>query len=91
MSEIKSFIKTDEKNRLVMTHIQNVSAIYADNYEMRKRSDDAWNSNRNTKLYAQIPVLKWLEWERLGITKDEQALKKAIELFNDVKVTTKTI
>lgn len=74
-----------------MTHIQDASAIYADNYEMRKRSDKNWNHNRNTKLYAQIPVLKWLEWERMGITQDDTALKKAIELFNEVKVTNKII
>lgn len=91
MSEVKSFIKTDEKNRVIVTHVQDASAIYADNYELRKRSDDAWNHNRNTKLYAKIPILKWLEWERMGIVKDDKALKKAIELLDDVKTTTKTI
>lgn len=86
--DVASYVRRDGKN-LIFTHVQDCSDIFADNYEMRKRSDERWAACKEMKHVASIPCVLWFEWEKLGITRDDKALKKAIQLYRYEVMTTK--
>lgn len=75
-----------EGDKVISNTVQDTSQIQATNKVLR--DNDAWNQQKDFKLYARIPEALWLHWQALGITQDPKALLNAIEIFKDeVKVT----
>lgn len=70
--------------------VQNVEPILKENYQERKHSNENWNAQGDFKKIASVPLVLWLEWERLGITDDPEALKAALRQHQEVLVTNKS-
>ena len=72
-------------------HVQDCSGIFEANYRDRLNTDENWSKGKDIKLAARIPMAIWLQWEQMGITKDEVALKKAINLHPELKTVNKEL
>lgn len=83
--------ETINDHQFKVTHQQDVSGILESNYRDRLNTDDNWSQGKDMKLAARIPVAIWLQWEQLGITQDQAALKKAINLFPELKTVNKEL
>lgn len=71
-----------ENDKLVITHLQNMNSILEFNYEAKKRSNDIWQAgDKDIKFIGRVPALVYDDWEKNGITKDQKAYKKALELW----------
>ena len=62
-------IETDQHAGLVITHTQDTKAI-ASNYDPLIR--------RDTIHVARVPLVVWLRWTKLGITRDPKRLAAAL-------------
>ncbi len=70
----------------VFHYAQDISAIQNNNETERK--DCIHDGRSEFRKVASIPDVKWNEWEKLGITQDQKALRKAIQLHKDELMTT---
>ena len=89
-NRLNSFVRS-EKDNIVFEHVQKVDDIYLANQEDRKKSDEKWNVNKDTKHVARIPMVEYLKLQKAGITSDKQALFAAIEANPEWKATTKIL
>lgn len=80
-----------DDHRFKVEHVQDCSAILAANYKDRQSTDENWNKNKEMKLAARIPMATWMEWQRQGITEDNVALRKAINLHPELKTVNKEL
>lgn len=80
-----------EKDKLIITHGQEISDILRDNYEARNHTDEVWKQGKDIKQIASVPFVVWLLWESCGITKDPVELLKAIERNKEYKVVDKRL
>lgn len=80
-----------DDHRFKVTHVQDCTDILAANQKDRMNTDENWSKSKEMKHVARIPMAVWLEWEKLGITKDDTALKKAINLHQQYKTTNKEL
>jgi hypothetical protein len=72
-------------------HKQDISGILEANYRDRLNTDENWQKSKDMKLAARIPMAIWLQWQQLGITDNEAALKKAINLHPELKTVNKEL
>ena len=69
-------IDTDGQSWITQT--QNVKAILEAN---KRQSNNFQGPNKEGFTHiARVPMVTWAEWTRLGITKDQAALKAALEM-----------
>lgn len=83
-----------ENDKLVITHLQNMTHIMEFNQEAKKRGNNVWGSgDKDIKFIGRVPALVASDWEKMGIMEDKKALTKALELeFNGaLKGTNKRI
>lgn len=78
-------------DNLIITHGQETAPILEMNHELRKYSDDIWSKGKMAKWVARVPTVVWFMWERMGITQDDKALYKMLNLYSQYKTTTKTL
>lgn len=85
-------VLVDEKGNRKFRHTQDVGDILKHAEEMRKRSKENWNANKNTKHVAGIPEVLYQEMQRKGITEDPKEFKRYIEKYiPEYKYTRKRI
>ncbi len=77
--------------RFKVTHHQDVSGILKANALDRQNSDENWKCGKDMKLGARVPMAVWLMWEQAGITKDDKALRAALNRNPEYKVTEKEL
>lgn len=87
----KKFIKNDKGEIVEIIYIQDIYEILKHNYEQRKYSDENWNKDKNVKYVGRIPITDWWKLQDMGITEDDKALEKAIEMNEQWKATTKKL
>lgn len=92
MSElILSNYEVLDDHRFRVDHVQDCSGILEANYRDRQNTDENWNNGKDMKLAARIPLATWLAWERQGITRDDAALRRAINLAPKLKTVNKEL
>ena len=79
------------KGNVIITHGQEALPIYQMNAELKKYSDEIWSKGKTMKWVGRIPILTYLLWEKLGITRDKKLLNKMLNRYSENKVTTKTL
>lgn len=77
--------------RFKVEHVQDCSSILEANYRDRLNTDENWNKNKEMKLAARVPLATWLEWQKQGITNNDAALRRAINLHPELKTVNKEL
>lgn len=82
----------NDKGELVeILYIQDIYEILKHNYEQKKCSEENWDKDKDVKYVGRIPITDWWRLQDLGITEDDKALEKAIELNQQWKATNKKL
>lgn len=91
MSDLILIDIIDDGDKRTFRHGQIIGDILNENAEMRK--NEGWNGGGgiDMRLAARMPLVTWEEWERMGITEDPVALRRAIECHQEYKTTTKKL
>jgi|GEM_PF-3544004 len=80
-----------DDHRFKVEHVQDCSSILQANYRDRLSTDENWSKSKDMKLAARIPLATWLEWQQQGITNDDAALRRAINLCPELKTVNKEL
>lgn len=78
-------------HKFKVEHKQETRGILEANYRDRLNTDENWNNKSEVKLAARIPMAIWLQWQQMGITQNQTALKKAINLHPELKTVNKEL
>lgn len=91
MSELILTDYREDKDNIIIRHTQNVTDILQHNYECRKDSDEIWNTGKDMKQVASIPLAVYLELQRNGISQDQTLFRNWIESNPEYKVVNKRV
>jgi hypothetical protein len=72
------------------THVQSIGEVLASNQELRKHTDEIWNTNKTIKPAATLPMATFLELQKNGIMNDPQLFFRWLEANPEYKVVNKT-
>lgn len=78
-------------DKVEIVHGQDASLVLKANVEDQLRTDDVWKVGKDMKLAGRIPFAKWLELEKLGITKDYKELLRFLDNNPKYKVVNKKL
>ena len=89
--ELEIISVKNEGDKVKIVHGQDASLVLKANQEDQLRTEEIWGVGNDMKLAARVPFAKWMEWEKLGITKDQNELLRMLDMNPKYKVVKKTL